>query len=115
MTETKGYTITMTKGDSAFIKLNFKNEDGSDYTLSDDETIRIQVRDEIDDGTLCFEGDIRMDADENIIWYIRPEDTRKLESDMYYWDAQIENTRDVYTLMPPRVKGVLRVEGEVTR
>lgn len=42
---------------------------------------------------------------------IAPEDTKNLETGMYYYDLQIELNGDVFTLL----NGALKIEGDVTR
>ena len=42
---------------------------------------------------------------------IAPEDTKNLETGMYYYDLQIELNGDVFTVL----NGALKIESDVTR
>lgn len=103
--------IALTRGDSAYITLIIEDKDGNPYEVQEEDIIRCQVRDRVNDGELLFEGLIEKVRDE-YIWHIRPEDTVGKEVKTYFWDAQIELPNgDIFTFIPP---SVFRLLDEVT-
>lgn len=53
--------INITRGDSAYIKLNINNPDGTPYALEEGDSIHCQVRTAKNTGELVFEGSIEFD------------------------------------------------------
>lgn len=110
MLKISGTKIFLTRGDSAYITLTINTKDGV-YELQDGDTVKCQVRTEPNDGQLLFEGQIDIVRDE-IVWHIRPEDTKDLEVDKYYWDAQLELPNgDIFTFIP---SSIFKLTDEVT-
>lgn len=100
MLKFKKSNIQITRGDSAYITLNIKDIAGSDVTLGENDTVRCQVREEPNGGTILFEGEI-LREDSTFTWHIRPEDTKDAPKDSYYWDAQIElENGDIFSFIP---------------
>lgn len=96
----KRTNISLTRGDSAYITLSVTDGSGTPIELNENDTIRVQVREEPNGGTLIFEGNLIFD-DDGITWYIRPEDTEAREVKVYYWDAQVEfSNGDIFTFIP---------------
>lgn len=107
-----GTKISLTRGDSAYITLNVYDADGSPYVLGDDDQIRCQIRTEPNTGDLVVSGEILYQEDGEIVWYLRPADTKNLEVKKYYWDAQLElSNGDVFTFIPP---SIFKLTDEVT-
>lgn len=104
-------SIYLTRGDSGYITLNIMTDDGTPYELNEGDVVHCQVRDKANDGKLYIEGHIEIIRDE-IVWYIRPEDTMKLKIGSYVWDAQLTTANgDVFTFIP---KSTFKVTDEVT-
>lgn len=111
MLKISGTKISLTRGDSAYITLHINMSDGSPYEVQENDIIKCQVRDKVNDGNLIFEGTIEKINDE-IVWHIRPEDTKNEEVTNYVWDAQIElENGDVFTFIPT---SAFRLMDEVT-
>lgn len=99
MLKIKGNNISLTRGDSAYITLTI-NTENDEYVLNEGDVVRIQVRDAPSIGKLIFEADIDTVNDE-LIWRIHPEQTRNLNIQTYYWDAQLQTANgDVFTFIP---------------
>lgn len=102
--------IYLTRGDSAYITLQIINN-GKPYTLHEGDIISCQVRNRPNDGDLLFKGQIDIVRDE-IVWHIRPEDTKHAEVGTYYYDAQVETANgDVFTFI---TSSVFKLTDEVT-
>lgn len=101
MIKIKKTSISLTRGDSAYINFTLTNDDGEPITLTGGDHIRCQVRTEPVVGQLLFEGLVNYStANNTITWHIRPQDTATAEIGTYYWDAQIEYANgDVYTFV----------------
>lgn len=114
MLKISGTKISLTRGDSAYITLvinqKVDNEDVP-YELNDGDVVRCQVRNRPNDGELLFAGQIDIVRDE-IIWHIRPEDTKDAEVTEYYWDAQVETANgDIFTFIS---SSIFKLTDEVT-
>ena len=106
MIKIKKTSISITRGDSAYILFALTDADGNPIELSGQDKVRCQVRKEPTTGELLFEGEI-IQNDDGIVWHIRPEDTVALEGE-YYWDAQIEyGDGDIYTFVDVSAFNVL--------
>lgn len=97
-----GTDISITRGDSAYIKININNANGLPYELHDEDIVRVQVRTGKNTGTLLFEGLIERDKDDKcLVWHIRPEDTKDKLIKKYYYDMQLELPNgDIFTFIP---------------
>lgn len=93
--ETKIY---LTRGDSAYITLSITNSKRKPYVLQDGDEVKVQVRDKPNVGKLLIEGNII--TEDEIVWHIRPDDTKELKVGTYYWDAQLMTSNgDVFTFI----------------
>lgn len=109
MLKIKKNAIYITRGDSAYITVDIYDGSGNLIVPEDGDHVRCQVRDEVNDGTLLFEGTVLEnpvtddDGTEHmqIIWYIRPQDTRNADmTKSYVYDMQIEfENGDVFTFI----------------
>ena len=102
MININGSDIKITKGDTAYIQIDLLDEAGEPLTVTDADTVRIQVRDRQTGGELLFVGSATLDTEDSCVqWHIRPEDTAEAspKSD-YFWDGEIETeTGDIYTFV----------------
>lgn len=100
MLKIKRTNISLTRGDSAYITLTIKDGSGEIYDLNDGDKVSVQVRDAVNTGALLFDGNISISDDGEIIWYIKPSDTKNLEVGTYYYDAQLEMSNgDIFTFI----------------
>lgn len=108
MIKIKKTSISITRGDSAYISFALTNADGNPIDLSTEDKVRCQVRKEPVTGELLFDGEITQSDEEGVIWHIRPEDTAELEVGEYFWDAQIEYADgDIFTFVDVSAFNVL--------
>lgn len=99
MIEINKTSISLTRGDSAYINFTLTGDDGQPVVLNQSDKVRCQVRDKTVSGKLIFEGSITVSGSQ-IVWHIRPEDTMNAEIGTYYWDAQVEYANgDVFTFV----------------
>ena len=93
--------ISITRGDTAYIRFYIKDITGQQLNLALNDKVRCQVRDASVDGDLIFEGDVAEDYSNNtMVWHIKPNDTKELDFGTYYWDAQVEFANgDVFTFV----------------
>lgn len=101
MIKTSKTNITMTRGDSAYIRVRAKNSDSTNYIYKEGDVLHVQVRTP-DLAEVVIEGNIAVDSVKNKhIWILKPEDTKDLDIGTYVWDAQIETADgDVFTFIP---------------
>lgn len=99
-------TISLTRGDSAYLALNIVNkEDRSPYVLHDGDSIQAQIRTEPNVGKLLVDaslenGKIYIDDNGTLTWHIAPEDTRDLAIGKYSYDVQITTAAgDIFTFI----------------
>lgn len=91
--------ISITRGDSAYINFDLRNNRGDAVQLLSSDVVRCQVRDDVD-GNLIFEGRVTKDSNGTITWCIKPEDTADCSIGTYYWDAQVEfGNGDIFTFV----------------
>ncbi len=114
MLSISGSTITLTRGDSAHIKVPILESDGiTPYLVQEGDEVRIQVRvgrvKDANAPALVFEGDISIE--EGVpVWTISPLQST-LDCKTYYYDAQITLADgDVCTYEA----GELKITSEVT-
>ena len=87
-----GTTIKLTRGDSAHVEMPITNEDGTPYTVSDEDEVTLQVRpkaisNDADISEPVINGTIRIE-DGSPIWDISSEDS-EIDAGAYRWDIQI--------------------------
>lgn len=117
MIKITGTKISLTRGDSAYITVNILNSDGTPYELQEDDNVRCQIRTAPSTGILLYcadreSGNVFLDDEGELIWYIQPADTKDLDIGTYYWDAQLETSNgDIFTFISP---SPFRVSDEVT-
>jgi hypothetical protein len=107
-----GTTIELTRGDSAYISIPAVAEDGETPVVFDaSDTLQLQVRDsKSHDGTLMFDGVIRVGEDGVPVWYISPAQST-IDTGTYYWDIQY--VKDAANIMTYN-SGKLKILSEVT-
>lgn len=89
--------ISMTKGDTVYIKVDIVYSNNDDYELKKGDSLTLSVKKYADDIEYIFQKNI---TDTDII-IINPEDTINLTSGRYVYDVQL-NTKDeeVFTVIP---------------
>lgn len=103
--------ISLTRGDSAYITLSITDGSGSPIELTENDTVRCQVRYEPNnrsDENIVFTGVIirrpQETGPDQIVWWIKPEETRFIDleqQDKFYWDAQVEFANgDIFSIVP---------------
>lgn len=82
-----GTTITLTRGDSAYIALDLTYKNGEDYVPADGDTIRFAMKKTVNDmlPPLLL---INIPTD-TMILHISPEDTKNLAYGQYKYDIQL--------------------------
>ena len=113
MLKIKGSKIALTRGDSAYITLvPIMGDSDEQYELQEGDSVHAQIRTVPNTGDLLVEGNILLQEDGTIIWYLRPSDTRNLDIGDYYWDAQLElSNGDIFTFIP---SSLFKITDEVT-
>lgn len=100
MLKIKKTSISITRGDSAYISFSLSDLEGNPLVLEDGDRVRCQVRMRPIDGELLFDGVITEAPNGEMIWHIYPEDTASLDVGDYYWDAQVEYSNgDIFTFV----------------
>lgn len=112
MLKIRGYNISLTRGDSAYITVQIVQHDGSRYLIQGNDKVRIQVRSKPNTGKLLFEAKMYFNQDKDLVWYIKPEDTNNIPAGKYVYDAQVELANgDIFTFIP---MSTFEVADEVT-
>ena len=108
-----GTQISLTRGDTAILALNVKNADGTAYTVTNDDTVKVQVRKspitDSQTSELVIDGDVAV-TEGVPVWTISPAQST-LNAGTYYWDAQI-TTGSGYVCT--YLSGTLVITAEVT-
>lgn len=111
MFEIRNNFIKITKGDSASIKVNLTNDDGSDYVMQQGEKLRMTVRKAIDKEVL-----FSVESASNIL-DLTPTETKKLIKGSCFYDIQLETLAgDVFTVagITDNMNANMFVLGEIT-
>lgn len=89
--------ITLTRGDTAILKLSLKDAFDKDVALLPDDKVLLTIKKTPDDNKVILQ--IVMNNNQ---FEIVPEDTRNLPYGTYYYDVQVNMANgDVYTVIPP--------------
>lgn len=99
--------INLTRGDTAVFKLKIKNQDGTDYTISEDDQILFTVK----ESTRSADIVIQKTAINNLIT-IQAAETANLKYGTYYYDVELRRPNGfIATVIPPHI---LKLTEEVT-
>ena len=111
MLSISGTSITITRGDSAYIDVSIKDSKGNQQKPGPNDKIRAQVRTDATSSNILFESEIPSDT---LVWHIKPEDTAKASmGKAYVYDMEIETEDgDIFTFIP---LSSFTVSKEVTR
>lgn len=102
-----GNKIYLTRGDSAFIDIQIKNADGTDYQWTPGDQLLMTVKESTSSKEILFQHSL---VDGTI--EINPEDTENLEYGDYVYDCQLRTSGGVtQTFITP---SLFRVLEEVT-
>ena len=100
--------IKITRGDSAYFTINLTDAENNPYILEAEDKVRVQVRSKYNDDEnegFLFEGEVTDNGDGTVVWHIKPEDTATADPKIpYYYDVQLENGTDVYTIISSKFK-----------
>ena len=100
-------TISLTRGDTAYIGINLTDNSGNPYEALEGDTVTLSVKRSINDKTCALQ--ITVPFGEDI--YIRPEDTKDLKYGRYVYDIQVNTARgEVYTVV---AKSAFKLTAEV--
>lgn len=96
--------VTLTRGDTARLKLSIQDENGNDYIPDENDTIVMSVKRSLTDVTFVFQKTLSNDE-----FLILPVDTASLEPGTYYFDVQATVANgDVNTIIPPTELVIMR-------
>lgn len=90
-------TITLTRGDTAVLKLDITDDKGNPYKLTDGDVVIFTLKKSVMERDVIFQKSM---VDGKII--IQPQDTAGLEYGQYFYDVEL--TKDdgfVATVIPP--------------
>lgn len=77
--------IKLTRGDTAYLTVSVKTNDGEPYTVKADDVLTLTVKSDYADKEALIEKKITGDT----TFHIKPEDTKGLEFGIYVYDVQI--------------------------
>jgi len=89
-----GTSITLTRGDSAYINVPVLNEDGTAYEPQEGDKVALQVREKPITGigsepNVVIDGDIDFDNEGVPLWHISPSDST-IPALTYSWDVELQ-------------------------
>jgi hypothetical protein len=90
MLNIKKGVITLTRGDSAVLKLDLKTTDGESYAMQSGDSLLLTLKTSPDVAEILMQKKIN-----NMEFIINPEDTSSLAFGIYYYDIQL-TTADGY-------------------
>jgi len=101
-------TMSITRGDTAYITVNLANSDGTTYIMNANDKLTITVKSSASDTTPAFQ---IVNTGTNI-FHIVPNNTKELDVGTYVYDIQLDtSTDDVYTVVG---KSKFKILEEVT-
>lgn len=99
----EGNTIKLTRGDTAFIHIPLKTDEGT-YEMDPTDTLTLSVKKTTRDTEYIFQKEITGDN----VFHIKPSDTSSVAFGKYTYDVQLNNNDgDVFTVIPPSTFEVL--------
>lgn len=91
------YSVILTQGDSAAIKLTLKDEEGNAVTLGDMDTAVLSVKRSLDDTAYVLQLTI-----EDMQFVFKPGDTKTIHPGVYWFDVEVRMAGgEIYTVIPP--------------
>lgn len=117
MLEISGNNISLTRGDSAYITISVKRQNGEPYELRSGDIIQCQVRTSVNTGRVLIDASTEngkiVIAEGSIVWRISADETKQMSVGKYHYDVQLKNNQeDVYTFIPD---SIFNITNEVTR
>ena len=105
------WDVRLTKGDSAYIKIELTDLQDREIMPREGDVIRVQIRTK--QGQLMYSGEAECDG-ERILWHLAPGDTKDLIVAEYIWDMELVtfDGGDVFTFVP---ESFFELLGEVTK
>lgn len=89
--------ITMTRGDTAVLRLDITDDKGNPYKLTDSDVVLLTLKRSVLDKSVIFQKSM---VDGKII--IQPQDTASLEYGQYFYDVELTKEDGfVATVIPP--------------
>lgn len=108
MYEINGTSITLTRGDSFYTQVGMKNEDGTEYTPQEGDSVRFALKRFYDDAEPLIEKAIPIDT---LILHLEPSDTKDLSFGEYVYDIELTKANgDVDTFI---YKASFTIDNEV--
>ena len=89
--------ITMTRGDTAVLRLDITDDKGNPYKLTDSDVVLLTLKRSVLDKSVIFQKSM---VDGKIV--IQPQDTANLEYGQYFYDVELTKEDGfVATVIPP--------------
>lgn len=111
MADIQGTTITMTQGDSAVIKIQIFNSDGSEYIPSEGDRVRFALKKAYNDPEPLLIKEIPISTMELVL---NPEDTKQLQAGVtrgkYKYDIELTRPGNVVDTFIPRADFIVLEE-----
>ena len=96
--------IQLTRGDTAWLRVNVTNDTGDDYEIQNGDTLTLSLKKRIKDVDVIMSKTV-VGTD---TFHIKPEDTTELSFGTYVYDVQLTTSgNDVYTVVPPSTFEIL--------
>lgn len=91
--------IYLTKGDTAYLKVNLAFDDGTEYEVQEGDTLTLSVKPDTKDETpYVFTKTVKPGE----TFEIKPEDTKEQEVGSYYYDVQLNTSiGEIFTVIEP--------------
>lgn len=105
-----GRNIKITRGDSAYIKLEIKIKNRDDYVLTENDRVFFTLKKDLLKKEYIFQKELSANNydDDSLYIYIEPKDTYNLDFGNYFYDVQLNvDNKDVYTIIPTSIFEVL--------
>lgn len=99
-----GNTVSLTKGDTAYLKVDIKNDANGDvYEVRDGDTLTMTVKKDFNSNP-AFQKKISGGVE----FHIKPQDTTGLDVGKYKYDVQLDTADgDVFTVIAPSTFEIL--------
>ena len=92
----KGNTISMTRGDTAYLTIPITTSTGEEYTMGSEDILTLSVKESVDDETYVLQKEV---IGTNAV-HIEPKDTADLPFGKYKYDVQLTMANgDVFTII----------------
>lgn len=107
MFKINGTTMTLTRGDTAFITVQMYDSDGETYTPSDGDTIYFNVKRKYTDASTIIKKEVPLDT---MILELEPSDTKSMSFKNYIYEFEYTDSEGHVDTF---INGTLTITGEV--